>query len=106
MDKFNVLPTDIRFINLFEEQKIALFEGLMKLPERLDLKKSIILNEKLVEIQNKKDEDFISPGMMKRMKATMKAMGKTEEEINKEIKKYTDSRRKVEMTKIEEARNE
>lgn len=106
MDKFDVLPTDMRFINLYEEQKIALFEGINDLPERDQLKRTLAIMKKKEEIKSKKDEEFVSEGLIKRIKQVLRSRGASVEEIEKEIKRVSDARRKTELLKLEELRNE
>jgi len=104
MNEFKVLPTDERFMNLFEEQKIALFEGINSLPESKILKKNIMMERKIKEIEDRKDEEFISRGLRKTMTAHMRMNGLSEEEINNHIQKIITAKKKTEIKKIEEMR--
>jgi len=105
IDKFNILPTDKKFIDLFDEQKIALFEGVCSLPNQESLRRNMAISKKEIEIKSKKDSDFVKPGLKKRMEQTYKESGFTNEQIKNKIKEIADTQRKVELDKLEEIRN-
>lgn len=71
IENFKILPTDNRFVDLYEEQKIALFEGVCSLPNQENLKKTVIVNSQIEKVKNTKEEDFVSDGMKKSMRKSI-----------------------------------
>ena len=99
-DKFNILPTDEKFLNLYDEQKIALFDGICSLPDQSSLRKNVMLANKIEEIENRSDSDFIGKGFIKRITKQHKEAGHTEKEINKIIKNIIETKRSAELEKL------
>jgi hypothetical protein len=105
IDKFNVLPTDKRFVDLYDEQKIALFEGVSILPDQKDLKANILYTKKIEEIKNKPDKEFINDGLKKRMIEQYKASGFSDIEISEKIKNIVETKRSLELKELEKYKN-
>lgn len=105
-DKFVILPTDERFLNLYEEQKLALFEGVCSLPDQDSLKKNVIISRRKEEIKNKKDSSFLSKGLQIRMKEQYEKSGLSGEQIREKIKEIIESKRQVELAELEKMANE
>lgn len=102
-DKFQVLPTDPRFLALYDEQKVALFEGLTSIPELPVLKKRLQIQRKIDEVESTKPRDFVSKGILKNMTRMFKADGRTDEEIDKELDRIGENIKKVELKNLEKA---
>lgn len=106
MDKFNVLPTDERFMNLYDEQKLAMFEGICHVPDMRYLKKQVVIDSKIEELKKKELEAFGSPGLIKRMEMTFKASGLPEPEVKNKIKQYLTRLKEAELKNLEKMKNE
>ena len=105
MDKFSVLPTDIRFINLYEEQKLSIFNGLCMLPDSDIVKRIIRSDDKIQEIKEKKDEEIMSPGLVSKMRQIFSAQGMDAQQIKNKIKEQVERIRATEIKSIEEKMN-
>lgn len=105
MDKFSILPTDNRFLNLYEEQKAALFEGVCSLPDNKDIKRHKLISEKIEEIKNKKNDQLLSPGLIRNTEITLKKEGYTESQINDKIKQMVERKRNMDIKEAEGFRN-
>jgi hypothetical protein len=100
MDKFNVLPTDERYLNLYEEQKVGLFYGINELPF-LDNIKTVILKEKNTkDIETKNLEDFIPKERVTKLKEIYKKQGMTKEQIDAELERTAKAIKEAELFKI------
>lgn len=95
----------MRFVNLYEEQKIALFEGLCCFPDQKVLKKNMIIAKKIKEINNKDDSEFISSGLKIRMQQQFEKNGLSKEEIEKKLKKIIKIKKEGELAEWEKLKN-
>jgi hypothetical protein len=96
INKFSVLPTDERFLNLYEEQKAALFLGINDFPDLEHLKKVLIIKEKIREVNDKKLKDLVPKKRLEVMEMVFKKQGLSKDKIKEEINKYL----RVEKQKI------
>ena len=78
----------------------------MNLPEQKVLRKNFILNKKIEEIKNRKEEEFISKGLQKKMEENFTTAGMNKEQIKKRIKEIINSKKFIELKKLEELKNE
>lgn len=106
MDKFSVLPTDEKFLNLYEEQKLAMFEGLCNLPDLKVVKKQVIIDGRIQGLKNMKLEEFGSPGLILKMQKTFESTGMPTEEVRSKIKEYLMRIRTAELKHLEKLKNE
>lgn len=106
MEKFSVLPTDKRFLSLFEEQKIALFESINSLPDEKVLKKRILFNRKRKEAEEASPDQFVTPGMKKRMIEIFKAQGLNEEQVETRLKVQLKNIKDAELKNLDKMREE
>ena len=102
IDKFNILPTDKRFIDLFDEQKIAIFEGVCSLPDHKMIKKNILLTKKIEEIENKNDSIYMPKGLKETLEKKFGENGRSKDEINEMIKNMINSKKQNEIDKLTE----
>jgi hypothetical protein len=105
IDKFNILPTDERFVNLYDEQKIALFEGVCSLPDQQSLKKNLMITKEIEKIEKKDDFSFLPKGTRKRLEENYKNSGYSNEAIQRKFREIVNIKRKEELKKWEELRN-
>jgi len=106
IDKFNILPTDIRFMSLYEEQKIALFECLSMFPDIDRIKKIVKVEEKINELKSKSVDEFGNPGMIKRMEEVYRNQGLENNEIKEKIKDHLNRIRITELKNLEKIKDE
>lgn len=105
IDKFNVLPTDKKFIDLFSEQKIALFEGVCSLPDQESLKKNVLISRKEEEIKSRDDSTFINPGLKSVMEKQYRESGFSEDKIKNKIQEIIDTKKQMELSELEKLKN-
>jgi type I restriction-modification system DNA methylase subunit len=101
--KFNVLPTDDRFLNLYPEQKEALFYGLNELLPLEAIRERLFALLEYEELCKKPLKSFDPENRINNLKKIYKAQKMTDEEIDKLIKDRLTLLRK---TKIEEKQKE
>lgn len=106
VDKFNVLPTDIKFMSLYEEQKVALFECLSMFPDISRIKKIVKVEEKINELKLKSVDEFGNPGMIKRMEEMYKSQGLENNEIREKIRDHLNRIRITELKNLEKIKDE
>ena len=100
MEKFSVLPTDEKFINLYEEQKTALFEAFNSLPGQETIKRRFYFLNARKELEEKPLIDFVQLGLKKRMEQTFKAQGIKDEQIAEKILAQARQIKDAELNKL------
>jgi hypothetical protein len=100
-----VLPTDDRYLSLYEEQKIALFKGIMHNPDQSIVKIRMNIFEEIDKIKNTDYRKFLKPGTLKTMRATYSAQGINEEEAEKLIENFANVEKSRRLTEIKEKLN-
>jgi len=103
MDKFSVLPTDERFLSLYEEQKICLFNGICSLANNEDIKISVQRQERIEEMKSRPLESFASKGLLLSMRTTYKAAGMDNNQIEIEVNNYLKTLKMKEVQELEKA---
>lgn len=101
MEKFNVLPTDNRFLSLYEEQKVALFEAMSNMPDLTMIKDHVQRTRAILELKSRPLESFLSEGILDRMRLDLRAAGKSEREVEETITHQLNAVRDLEIKKVE-----
>jgi len=104
MDKFNILPTDRRFLDLEEEQKEAIFLGLNDMPDLAVMKRIITINTQIEEVKGKNPLDLVPKDRIRTMRTVFKKQNMSNEQIELEIKKYAATLKKAEIEKLEKGK--
>jgi len=105
MNKFNVLPTDKRFISLYKEQKLSIFKNINMSDDPKEISKNYRFNSYINKLKKKKPEDVLSKGMISRMKDIMKAQGLDDSDIYKKIRNEAERMKVSEIKKMENLRD-
>lgn len=79
-----------------------LFEGINSLPNNEYIRKLNIMHSRRKEIEDKKYDEFVSKQLKMTMIKTYEKQGMNLEQIEKEIKKFCEMQRKLELKKIDE----
>jgi len=101
MDKFNVLPTDERLMNLEFEQKEALFERLNSLAELKNIKLEFLKIKEVEKIKKMTSEQLMSVGLRKRVTESLRMQGVSEDKIIKKINEQVEDIRKAKLLELE-----
>jgi hypothetical protein len=103
MEKFSVLPTEERFINLYEEQKLAIFVGLNNLPELNEMRIKIKNDQFVKSAMERPSIEFVDKNRIKNMKKYfLDKQNMTEEQAEIEIKKFCESAKKKEIERLKD----
>lgn len=102
MKTFQVLPTDRRFLDLYEDQKLELFYGINHIPDESVLRNYVVKEEKRKEFAQKKASEFISQGLRNKMRETLKNQGMGEDQIEKALESYGMSLKQTKMQDLDE----
>jgi len=86
---------------LEESQKKVLFFAVNELPDPEQMKKVVVLTRLKDTYENKDLKSFISKGLLKTITNTYKKANLSEEEIEKEIKYYCETQKKMKIQEIE-----
>lgn len=96
-----MLPNDEKFINLEEDQKIFLFNGINSLPTSEVLRESTIYRMAKAEIEDKKPEDFVNDNMKKSMYKALGSQKLTDDQIKDQIVKFGQSAKANKLQELE-----
>jgi hypothetical protein len=101
MGEFKVLPTDPRFLELFDEQKVYIYEAVSSLPD-IKLLKTVqgLMNEK-EKIKKRDYKDFISSPALNFMVKTLRRQGSSEAVINAELKRQSEFKKKFDLEEVD-----
>lgn len=86
---------------LYEEQKMALFDGLNRMPSHEKIARLIHYNEAKAEIEGKKPEAFMKPEALKKMREILRMQGLDDAGVDKHIKEFCERTRKTELSALE-----
>ena len=95
------MPTDKRFINLEDEQKIFIFNGVNRLPSNEIIKEGTVYTNKKDEIENKKPIEYIGKTIKDNMIKTLKIQNFTDEEIEKKLIEFGENIKQAKLNELE-----
>jgi hypothetical protein len=103
MARFNVLPTDPKFYNLYPEQMEYIYNAVNSLPELPVVKKVTELIQRRDEVMKKTESSFVKGALRKQMERHCKRMSMTEAQTNEYIKSVADKLREAELASIDKS---
>lgn len=86
MKEFKVLPTDEKFLSLFPEQKVMLYEGINHLPDSQILKSYTNLQKGIEDVRKKDSIAFIPKGIRNQMSNAFSKRGLDKKEIDRNLR--------------------